>query len=130
MLKRPSTGGLTESLLPLRGSSRHLTRRHAAAGLDAPSTTTAPLAEKPVSSPAPLSFTAEASAADITDAVVEVEEPVPTDVLAEFEHKLEADLKTVGVTLTAVTGVIIFWRGIWSLLDYFLEVGIASCKWR
>jgi hypothetical protein len=97
--------------------------------LDAPSTTieTAPPAEKPVGSAVPLSFTAEPSAVGVPDAVVEIEEPVPKDVVAEFEHKLEADLKTVGVTLTAVTGVIIFWRGIWSLLDYFLEV---SCKWR
>lgn len=42
---------------------------------------------------------------------------VPPDVLAEFEHKLEEDLTSVAVTLTAVTGVIIFWRGVWSLLD-------------
>ena len=42
---------------------------------------------------------------------------VPPDVLAEFEHKLEEDLQSVAVTLTAVTGVIIFWRGVWSLLD-------------
>jgi hypothetical protein len=26
----------------------------------------------------------------------------------------------VGYTLCAVTGVIIFWRGVWSLLDYFM----------
>jgi hypothetical protein len=38
-------------------------------------------------------------------------------VLTEFEHELEEDLASVAVTLTAVTGVIIFWRGVWSLLD-------------
>lgn len=42
---------------------------------------------------------------------------VPPDVLTEFEHELEEDLASVAVTLTAVTGVIIFWRGVWSLLD-------------
>jgi hypothetical protein len=42
---------------------------------------------------------------------------VPKDVLREFEHKLEADLQSVAVTVTAVTGVIIYWRGVWSLLD-------------
>lgn len=40
--------------------------------------------------------------------------------LTEFEHELEEDLASVAVTLTAVTGVIIFWRGVWSLLDYLL----------
>lgn len=45
---------------------------------------------------------------------------VPPGVLTEFEHELEEDLASVAVTLTAVTGVIIFWRGVWSLLDYFL----------
>jgi len=33
------------------------------------------------------------------------EQPLPRDVLREFEHKLEADLQSVAVTLTAVTGV-------------------------
>jgi hypothetical protein len=42
---------------------------------------------------------------------------VPPGVLTEFEHELEEDLASVAVTLTAVTGVIIFWRGVWSLLD-------------
>eukprot|EP00882_Tetradesmus_deserticola_P003599 GHRQ01003810.1.p1 GENE.GHRQ01003810.1~~GHRQ01003810.1.p1 ORF type:complete len:199 (+),score=51.50 GHRQ01003810.1:129-725(+) len=45
---------------------------------------------------------------------------VPKDVLREFEHKLEADLQSVAVTVTAVTGVIIYWRGVWSLLDYMM----------
>ncbi len=36
---------------------------------------------------------------------------LPPDALKEFEHKLEADIETVAATLTAVTGVIIFWRG-------------------
>jgi hypothetical protein len=44
--------------------------------------------------------------------------PVPPDVLREFEHKLEADVKTVATTLTAVTGVIVYWRGVWSLIDH------------
>jgi hypothetical protein len=42
---------------------------------------------------------------------------VPPDVLTEFEQVLEEDLASVSVTLAAVTGVIIFWRGVWSLLD-------------
>ena len=46
--------------------------------------------------------------------------PVPPDVLREFEHKLEADVKLVAATLTAVTGVIIYWRGVWSLIDHTL----------
>lgn len=37
--------------------------------------------------------------------------------LTEFEQVLEEDLASVSVTLAAVTGVIIFWRGVWSLLD-------------
>ncbi|PNH03166.1 hypothetical protein TSOC_010794 [Tetrabaena socialis] len=56
--------------------------------------------------------------------------PIPEDVLEEFEHKLEADLQTVGVTLTAVMGVIIFWRGVWSLLDHFIGdsvLGDVAC---
>jgi len=58
----------------------------------------------------------DALAADKTSS----DPPMPRDVLEEFEHKLEADIKTVAVTLTAVTGVIIFWRGVWSLLDYYI----------
>ncbi|KXZ50563.1 hypothetical protein GPECTOR_16g738 [Gonium pectorale] len=56
--------------------------------------------------------------------------PVPEDVITEFEHKLEADLQTVGVTLTAILGVIIFWRGVWALLDHFIGdsvVGDIAC---
>jgi hypothetical protein len=45
---------------------------------------------------------------------------VPEAVLQEWEHKLQADIKTVGVTLTAILGVIIFWRGVWSLLDHYI----------
>jgi hypothetical protein len=45
---------------------------------------------------------------------------VPEDVLEEWEHKLQADFKTVGVTITAILGVITFWRGVWSLLDHYL----------
>lgn len=45
---------------------------------------------------------------------------IPEDALREFEHKLEADLQTVGVTLVAILGVITFWRGAWSLLDHFI----------
>lgn len=59
-----------------------------------------------------------------------LEAAVPEDVLREFEHKLEADVQTVGVTLTAILGVIIFWRGVWSLLDHFLGdsiFGDISC---
>lgn len=37
--------------------------------------------------------------------------------LLHLTLQLEADLQSVAVTLTAVTGVIIFWRGVWSLLD-------------
>ena len=67
--------------------------------------------------------TAAAAAAAVVEAAAEVAEmppPVPTDVLLEFEQKLEADIASVFLTLAAVTGVIIFWRGVWSLLDYFL----------
>lgn len=45
---------------------------------------------------------------------------VPSEVLGEFEHKLEADVQTVAVTLAAIMGVIVFWRGVWSLLDHFI----------
>lgn len=45
---------------------------------------------------------------------------VPQLVIDEFEHKLEADLQTVAVTITAILGVIVFWRGVWSLLDHFI----------
>lgn len=45
---------------------------------------------------------------------------VPRDALQEFEAKLEADLQTVGVTLVGILGVIVFWRGVWSLLDYYI----------
>jgi hypothetical protein len=41
------------------------------------------------------------------------------DAWAEFEARLEADLATVGTTLVAIFGVIVFWRGVWSLLDYY-----------
>ncbi|KIZ02938.1 hypothetical protein MNEG_5018 [Monoraphidium neglectum] len=66
---------------------------------------------------------ATAEAGDAAAAAAEAAElppPVPTDVLLEFEQKLEADISSVGLTLTAVTGVIIFWRGVWSLLDYYM----------
>ncbi|EFJ47654.1 hypothetical protein VOLCADRAFT_104975 [Volvox carteri f. nagariensis] len=52
--------------------------------------------------------------------------PVPEDVIAEFEHKLEADLQTVGVTLLAILGVIIFWRGVWALLDHFVGDSVVG----
>ncbi|GIL80493.1 hypothetical protein Vretimale_16078 [Volvox reticuliferus] len=52
--------------------------------------------------------------------------PVPEDVIADFEHKLEADLQTVGVTLTAILGVIIFWRGVWALLDHFVGDSVVG----
>lgn len=54
---------------------------------------------------------------------------VPPGVLTEFEHELEEDLASVAVTLTAVTGVIIFWRGVWSLLDCesALQPVLLSC---
>lgn len=45
---------------------------------------------------------------------------VPQDVIDEFEHKLEADLQTVAVTITAILGVIVFWRGVWTLLDHYI----------
>jgi len=44
----------------------------------------------------------------------------PEDLLREFEHKLQGDVKAVGTTITAITGVIVFWRGVWSLLDSLL----------
>eukprot|EP00877_Chromochloris_zofingiensis_P007724 jgi/Chrzof1/3204/Cz12g15220.t1 len=69
-------------------------------------------------SQAPATVPADVLPTPVGTTLVEVSGPsVPPDLLREFEHKLEADLKTVGVTLTAVTGVIIFWRGVWSLLD-------------
>ncbi|PNW84093.1 hypothetical protein CHLRE_04g220633v5 [Chlamydomonas reinhardtii] len=52
--------------------------------------------------------------------------PVPEDVITDFEHKLEADLQTVGVTLTAILGVIIFWRGVWALLDHFIGDSVVG----
>ncbi|KAG2423166.1 hypothetical protein HXX76_010934 [Chlamydomonas incerta] len=52
--------------------------------------------------------------------------PVPEDVISDFEHKLEADLQTVGVTLTAILGVIIFWRGVWALLDHFIGDSVVG----
>uniref|UniRef100_A0A7S0RSU2 Uncharacterized protein n=1 Tax=Chlamydomonas leiostraca TaxID=1034604 RepID=A0A7S0RSU2_9CHLO len=45
------------------------------------------------------------------------------DAWQEFEQKLEADLATVGTTILGILGVIIFWRGVWSLLDYILGDG-------
>lgn len=56
----------------------------------------------------------------VQEEVADTSPPVPRSVLTEFEHKLEADLTTVGVTLTAVLGVIIFWRGVWALLDHYI----------
>jgi hypothetical protein len=50
---------------------------------------------------------------------------VPADVLVEFDQRLGEDLQSVAVTLTAVTGVIIFWRGVWSLLDCEFGCGPA-----
>jgi hypothetical protein len=44
----------------------------------------------------------------------------PPDLLVEFERKLEADLRSVGATIVAVSGVIVYWRGVWSLLDHVL----------
>ena len=114
-----ATPAVSRSLLPPR-SGRRPTRRYAAANSFDPN----PPASRPVT-PAVLVVPEKASAEPISP-VEDIEEPVPYDVLNEFEHKLEADLKTVGVTLTAVTGVIVFWRGIWSLLDYFLEVSLGS----
>jgi hypothetical protein len=52
---------------------------------------------------------------------------VPANVLTEFEHELEEDLASVAVTLTAVTGVIIFWRGVWSLLDCESAAAVWWC---
>lgn len=52
------------------------------------------------------------------------------DAWQEFEARFEADLQTVAITLVAIVGVICFWRGIWSLLDYYLgenPIGDISC---
>lgn len=35
-------------------------------------------------------------------------------------------LQTVGVTLTAILGVIIFWRGVWALLDHFIGDSVVG----
>lgn len=110
--------------------------------------------------PLPLQQYEAAAAGHSPAAEPHLQATVPNDVLREFEHKLEADLQSVAVTLTAVTGVsnscccccwlgaqqhcgvhpwptnppalqpccpqraawqvIIFWRGVWSLLDYFM----------
>lgn len=46
--------------------------------------------------------------------------PIPQALLREFEQKLEGDVQTVGITLAAIVGVIVFWRGVWALLDYYV----------
>lgn len=54
---------------------------------------------------------------------------VPPEALTDFAHELEEDLASVAVTLTAVTGVIIFWRGVWSLLDCELLLTAHKPGW-
>jgi len=71
--------------------------------------------------PTPADVDAAAGALAAAEAAAaELPPPVPTDVLLEFEQKLEADVSSVFLTLAAVTGVICYWRGVWSLLDYFM----------
>ncbi|KIZ06600.1 hypothetical protein MNEG_1353 [Monoraphidium neglectum] len=55
---------------------------------------------------------------------------LPGPVLFQFQKQLTADVSSVGLTLAAVTGVIVYWRGVWSLLDYCLGdsvLGAACC---
>lgn len=52
------------------------------------------------------------------------------DAWAAFEEQLEADLITTGTTLVAILGVICFWRGVWSLLVFYIgdnPIGDLSC---
>jgi hypothetical protein len=51
---------------------------------------------------------------------------LPNDFLQEFERRLEADVATIAATVTAVTGVIFFWRGVWSLLDHFIGDSVSG----
>ena len=51
---------------------------------------------------------------------------LPNDYLQEFERRLEADVQTIAATVTAVTGVIFFWRGVWSLLDHFVGDSVSG----
>ncbi|KAI8473658.1 MAG: hypothetical protein J3K34DRAFT_518776 [Monoraphidium minutum] len=70
--------------------------------------------------PQPQQHAGEGEAGSESDSAEELMPPIPTDALLAFEQKLEADIVSVFLTLTAVTGVIIFWRGVWSLLDHFM----------
>lgn len=73
------------------------------------------------SASASASSASSASPAPVTPQTVVVPSPVAPDaLLVEFEHKLQGDLKAVGVTIVAITGVIVFWRGVWSMLDHLL----------
>jgi hypothetical protein len=80
----------------------------------------APASPQAAAADAAATAVAEAAAEAAAAAAAELPPPVPTDVLLEFEQKLEADITSVLLTLTAVTGVIIFWRGVWSLLDHYM----------
>ncbi|KAG1678174.1 hypothetical protein FOA52_016111 [Chlamydomonas sp. UWO 241] len=38
-----------------------------------------------------------------------------------LQTKLQADLQSIGATLFAGVGVIVWWRGVWALLDHYIE---------
>lgn len=94
-------------------------RRQAPAGADAAAAAGFPADQQQLSAVAATlpASSGSASSTGSFDEQSHQQAEVPKDVLREFEQKLEADLQSVAVTVTAVTGVIIYWRGVWSLLD-------------
>jgi hypothetical protein len=136
----PTTLSLSSSSSRLLPSKRVVAAAAAPPAQDAPSargdgvitsaaaagatTAASPAPPAAASSPSPLPPTPLVAAAASSPSPLPPPTPplvaAPPDLLIEFEHKLQGDLKAVGVTIVAVTGVIVYWRGVWSLLDHVL----------
>jgi hypothetical protein len=112
----PSSSAALVNAATATAAALQLTQHHVGGhGHAAAAAVAAVAAVAAASSPAADDGTTSTAAAAAPDAA-----PVPAGVLAGYERQLGADVSSVALTLAVVTGVIAFWRGVWSLLDHLV----------